>query len=87
MFADDIIQDLSEKYDRSPAQIVLKWAVENNVVVLPKSTSPEHVRQNSTCSTGNSTPPTASASTPSSATAVYDTGIDDWDNDTYGISQ
>ncbi|NNC24773.1 aldo/keto reductase, partial [Salinisphaera sp. USBA-960] len=46
VFADEVVQDLAETYEKSPAQIVLKWAVENDVVALPKSSSPEHVEQN-----------------------------------------
>ena len=45
-FEDDTVQELAEQHEKSPARIVLKWAVENDVVVLPKSSSPEHVRQN-----------------------------------------
>ncbi|MFB6309470.1 MAG: aldo/keto reductase [Haloarculaceae archaeon] len=46
IFGDETLANLAEKYDRSEAQIALKWAVEKGIVPLPKSTSPEHVRQN-----------------------------------------
>ncbi|MFB6150190.1 MAG: aldo/keto reductase [Haloarculaceae archaeon] len=46
VFEDEVVQDLAEKYDRSPAQVVLKWAIERDVVVLPRSKTPEHVRSN-----------------------------------------
>jgi len=46
IFGDETLEDLADKYDRSQAQIALKWAVKKGVVPLPKSTSPEHVRQN-----------------------------------------
>ncbi|WP_311170360.1 aldo/keto reductase [Halobellus ordinarius] len=36
----------AEQHDVAPAQIVLKWAIEKGVVVLPKSTNPEHVASN-----------------------------------------
>jgi len=46
IFADDTLKAIAEKHDRSVAQVALKWAVERGVTVLPKSTSPEHVRAN-----------------------------------------
>ena len=45
-FDDETIQDVAEKYDRSVVEVILRWEVENDIVVLPKSTSPEHVRDN-----------------------------------------
>jgi diketogulonate reductase-like aldo/keto reductase len=46
VFEDDIVRELADRHDRHPAQIVLKWAIERDIVVLPKSSSPEHVRAN-----------------------------------------
>ena len=43
---DPTIQDLAEEYDRTPAQIVLRWEIEEDAVVLPKSTSADHLRDN-----------------------------------------
>ncbi|QGN06283.1 aldo/keto reductase [Halorhabdus sp. CBA1104] len=43
---DPTIQELAEKYERTPAQIVLRWAVEKDVVVLPRSKSREHIEEN-----------------------------------------
>jgi len=43
---DPVIEELAEKYDRTPAQIVLRWAIQKDVVVLPRSTSREHIEQN-----------------------------------------
>ncbi|WP_181685651.1 aldo/keto reductase [Halorhabdus salina] len=43
---DPVIEKLAEKYDRTPAQIVLRWAIEKDVVVLPRSTSRGHIEQN-----------------------------------------
>ncbi|KXA94023.1 oxidoreductase [candidate division MSBL1 archaeon SCGC-AAA259E19] len=46
VFKDDVIQELAEKYDKSPAQIVLKWELEKDVVTIPKTSSEKHMRQN-----------------------------------------
>jgi len=43
---DPVITDLAEKYDVMPAQVALRWAVEKGVVVLPQSTTPDHIRAN-----------------------------------------
>lgn len=43
---DDKILETAEKHDRTPAQVILRWAYEKDVVTLPKSTSPEHIREN-----------------------------------------
>ncbi|WP_135665979.1 aldo/keto reductase [Halorhabdus rudnickae] len=43
---DPVIEELAETYDRTPAQIVLRWAVEKDIVVLPRSTTRGHIEQN-----------------------------------------
>ncbi|RKD95135.1 aldo/keto reductase [Halopiger aswanensis] len=46
VFGDEVVQELAEAYDKSPAQIVLRWALDRDVVALPRSTSPEHIAEN-----------------------------------------
>lgn len=43
---DETIVELAEKYDKSPAQIVLKWELQKGIVPLPKSKSREHIEEN-----------------------------------------
>ncbi len=43
---DPVIEDIARKHDRTPAQVVLRWAIETDVVVLPRSTSEAHIQQN-----------------------------------------
>lgn len=43
---DELIKSLAQKYDKSAAQIVLKWELAKGVVPLPKSTSAEHIKAN-----------------------------------------
>jgi diketogulonate reductase-like aldo/keto reductase len=43
---DPVVVDVAETHDVAPAQVVLRWAVEKDVVVLPKSTTPAHIRTN-----------------------------------------
>mgnify|MGYP006429903125 CR=1 FL=1 len=43
---DPTIIDIADRHDVMPAQVALKWAVEKDVVVLPQSTTPAHIRAN-----------------------------------------
>jgi diketogulonate reductase-like aldo/keto reductase len=46
VLSDPTVQELAEQYNRSPAQIVLRWAIENDIVVIPRSRSREHIEEN-----------------------------------------
>ncbi|QLC33237.1 aldo/keto reductase [Halarchaeum sp. CBA1220] len=88
VFGDDVVQDLAEKYDKSPAQIVLKWAIEDDVAVLPKSSSPEHVRQNLELFDWELDGADHARLTERDRNhPVYDHPARDWDGDVYGIHQ
>lgn len=41
-----LLMDLSLKYGKTPAQVVLRWNVEKGIVVIPKSSSAERQQQN-----------------------------------------
>jgi len=43
---DETILELADKYDKYPAQIVLKWELQKGIVPLPKSKSKEHIIEN-----------------------------------------
>ena len=44
---DDDVQRLAEAYDKTPAQIVLRWAIQHrDVVVIPKASGEAHLREN-----------------------------------------
>jgi 2,5-diketo-D-gluconate reductase B len=45
-FKDDLVLGLSYKYKCSPAQIILNWLMQKNIVVIPKATSIEHLKDN-----------------------------------------
>ncbi|RKG75391.1 aldo/keto reductase, partial [Corallococcus terminator] len=42
----DAIVRVAKKHGRSPAQIILRWHVERDVIAIPKSKDPERMRQN-----------------------------------------
>jgi diketogulonate reductase-like aldo/keto reductase len=37
---------MADKYGRTPAQILIRWALQHDLVVLPKSSRPERIREN-----------------------------------------
>ena len=88
VLGDETIQAIAEAYDKSPAQVVLRWAVENDVVVLPKSTSAEHIEQNLDIfdweldDADHQRIDDIEREQP-----VYDMAAFDWTANTYGISQ
>jgi diketogulonate reductase-like aldo/keto reductase len=41
-----VIQTLSDKYGKQPAQIILRWSVQRGIVTIPGSTNPARVRAN-----------------------------------------
>lgn len=43
---DPLVLELSKKYHKSPAQIVLRWHIQNNLVVIPKSVTPSRIKEN-----------------------------------------
>ena len=44
---DDVLTDIADKHDASAAQVSLAWLLGiDNVVVIPKATSEEHIRDN-----------------------------------------
>jgi diketogulonate reductase-like aldo/keto reductase len=41
-----IIEELSQKYHRSPSQIILNWLISQNMIPIPKATSQSHIEDN-----------------------------------------
>ncbi len=41
-----LIQDLAKKYEKTPSQIILSWLIQKNIVVIPRSSSPERIKEN-----------------------------------------
>ncbi|KAI5857247.1 NADP-dependent oxidoreductase domain-containing protein [Tricharina praecox] len=45
-FEHPVIVELSKKYGCSPAQLLVRWGLQNGFVVLPKSTKQERIKEN-----------------------------------------
>jgi D-xylose reductase len=40
------IAAIAEKHGKTPAQVILRWNVQRDVVIIPKSSSPARMREN-----------------------------------------
>ncbi len=40
------IKEISAKYNRPPGQIVLNWAISQNIIVIPRTTNPGRIKEN-----------------------------------------
>ena len=46
MFQEPAVLSLAEKYRKTPAQILLRFLTQKDIIVIPRSTKPEHIREN-----------------------------------------
>lgn len=46
MFDSDIVKNIAEKYDKTPAQIALRFLIQSGISVIPKSTHIERIKEN-----------------------------------------
>jgi diketogulonate reductase-like aldo/keto reductase len=46
MFNNLTLQNISKKYNKSPAQIMLKWGINNNYHIMPRSSNNTHINDN-----------------------------------------
>jgi diketogulonate reductase-like aldo/keto reductase len=47
IFTVQAVQELAEKYHKTPAQIALRWNLQHEVVTIPKSTHANRIAENS----------------------------------------
>jgi diketogulonate reductase-like aldo/keto reductase len=46
IFKSDLLQTMAKKYNKTPAQVAIRFTVELGAITLPKSTHPERIREN-----------------------------------------
>lgn len=43
---DDTIKALANKHNKTPAQIILRWHLERDIIIIPKSVTPSRIKEN-----------------------------------------
>jgi len=46
LLQDPIVKEISERLCRSPAQCLIRWAIQHGTSVIPKSTNPDRIKSN-----------------------------------------
>ena len=46
MFREPAVLALAERYGKTPAQILLRFLTQKGIAVIPRSTKPEHIKEN-----------------------------------------
>lgn len=46
LFEHSTIKSIAEKHGKTPAQVLLRWATQRNIAVIPKSNNPDRLAQN-----------------------------------------
>ncbi|HLR42422.1 MAG TPA: aldo/keto reductase [Pseudogracilibacillus sp.] len=46
VFDNEVIQTIASKYNKTAAQIILRWHIQENTIVIPKSITPSRIKEN-----------------------------------------
>ena len=46
MFQEPMVLSLAEKYSKTPAQVLLRFLTQKGIIVIPRSTKPDHIKEN-----------------------------------------
>ena len=46
LFGDEVIVAIAETHNGTPAQVILRWNLQKGVVVIPGSSNPDHIKEN-----------------------------------------
>ncbi|XP_050302462.1 glyoxal reductase-like [Anthonomus grandis grandis] len=46
LIKDPTVEQIAEKLNKTPAQILLRWALQQNIAIIPKARSEKHIREN-----------------------------------------
>lgn len=46
IFTNKVLKSIGDKYGKTPAQVILRWLIERNVIVIPKTTRKERMVEN-----------------------------------------
>ena len=46
-FEHPLIAEIAQRHGRSPAQVLIRWDLQHEIVTIPRSTREAHIRENS----------------------------------------
>ena len=46
LLGDEVISEIAAAHGKSPAQVILRWNLQKGVVVIPGSSNPDHIQEN-----------------------------------------
>ena len=46
LLGNDVISSIANAHKKSSAQVILRWNLQNGVVVIPGSSNPDHIQEN-----------------------------------------
>jgi alcohol dehydrogenase (NADP+) len=46
LLEEEVVLKLGQKYNKTPAQILLRWLIQRDICVIPKSVNPERIKEN-----------------------------------------
>lgn len=46
VFGNEVLESIAKTHDKSVSQICLRWVIQHNLIVIPKSTTPERIKEN-----------------------------------------
>ena len=46
LFSDKVIARIAKNHRKSPAQVIIRWHIQDGYIVIPVSKNPEHIREN-----------------------------------------
>ena len=46
LLTEPTLQDIGDKYGKTTAQIILRWHLQNDLIIIPKSVTPERIKEN-----------------------------------------
>ncbi|MDT0685237.1 aldo/keto reductase [Autumnicola psychrophila] len=46
VFGNEVLEEIAKKHNKTVAQVCLKWIIQHEVIVIPKSNSPQRIEEN-----------------------------------------